>query len=195
MSKKCFRFYGGLIASQEKWLNRMAVNGYRLIRTTKAMYEFEKCDPGQYQYQVEFVGHKSKHAAEDYAHFLEDYGYQIFYKNINLNYSIGKVQVRPWADKGGRLATNSSTYNRELLIVEKVNDGTPFELHTTYEDKQVYYKSMRRPWIFLLIISAILSIFLGQIVWGVFTIISVIVLIAFQIELSKLKEQADIEEW
>ncbi len=195
MSKKCFRFYGGLIASQEKWLNRMAANGYRLIQTTKAMYEFEKCDPGQYQYRVEFVGHKSKHAAEDYTRFLEDYGYQVFYKNINLNYSIGKVQVRPWADKGGRLATNSSTYNRELLIVEKANDGMPFELHTTYEDKQVYYKSMRRPWIFLLIISAILSIFLGQIVWGVFTIISVIVLIAFQIELSKLKEQADIEEW
>ena len=195
MSKKYFRFYGGLIASQEKWLNRMATNGYRLIRTTKAIYEFEKCDPGQYQYRVEFVGHKSKPAAEDYARFLEDYGYQVFYKNINLNYSIGKVQVRPWADKGGRLATNSSTYNRELLIVEKVNDGVPFELHTTYEDKQVYYKSMRKPWIFLLIISAILSIPLGQIVWGVFAIISVIVLIVFQIELSKLKEQADIEEW
>lgn len=195
MSKKCFRFYGGLITSQEKWLNKMAAKGYRLIRTTKAMYEFEECNPGQYQYQVEFVGQKSKQNAEDYAHFLEDCGYRVFFKNINLNYSIGKVQWCPWAEKGGKIATNSTTYNRELLIVEKVNDGKPFELHTTYEDKHNYYKNMRKPWIFLLIMSAILGIGLHQIVWGVFSAIAIIVLITFQIELAKLKKQSDTMEW
>ena len=49
MNKKCYRFYGGLIASQEKWLNRMAEKGYRLIRTGKLLYEFEECKPRQYQ--------------------------------------------------------------------------------------------------------------------------------------------------
>lgn len=68
---------------------------------------------------MEFIGEKSCANAEDYRDFLEDLGYKVFYKNINLSYSIGKVRIRPWAEKGGRIATNSTTYNRELLIIEK----------------------------------------------------------------------------
>lgn len=64
MSKKCYRFYGGLLTSQEKWLNGMAERGYRLIHAEKLLYEFEACEPGQYQYRLEFVGQKSKPAAE-----------------------------------------------------------------------------------------------------------------------------------
>ena len=135
MSKKCYRFYGGLLVSQEKWLNKMAENGYKLIRTGKLLYEFEQCRPKQYQYCVDFVGQKSKESADDYAQFREDLGYRVFFKNINLDWNVGKVELRPWAEPGGRLAANSTTYNRELLIVEKENDGKPFELHTTYEDK------------------------------------------------------------
>ncbi len=56
MSKRCYRFYGGLLTSQEKWLNGMAERGYRLIRAEKLLYEFEACKPGQYQYRLEFVG-------------------------------------------------------------------------------------------------------------------------------------------
>ncbi len=55
----------------------------------------------------------------DYANFLEDMGYKVFFKNINLNYSVGKVRWRPWAERGGRIATNTTTFNREILIVEK----------------------------------------------------------------------------
>ena len=194
MSRKCYRFYGGLIASQEKWLNKMAENGYRLFRTGKLLYEFEECKPGQYQYCVEFIGQKSKESASDYVNFLEDCKYHVFFKNINLNWNVGKAVIRPWAEKGGRIATNSTTLNRELLIVEKENDGKPFELHTTYEDKQGYYKNLRKPWIFFFIVSAILGIAMRKLVWGVFAVISLIALIVFQLELGKLKREADIKE-
>ena len=63
MSKKCYRYYGGLLVSQANWLNKMAEKGYRLIRTGKILYEFEECTPGQYQYCVEFIGQKSKESA------------------------------------------------------------------------------------------------------------------------------------
>lgn len=129
MSKKCYRFFGGLLNTQEKWLNKKAQNGYRLIRTVKLLYEFKKCKPNQVKYCVEYIGEKSQNSAKDYHDFLEDMGYKVFYKNINLNYSVGKVRWRPWAEKGGRIATNATTFNRELLIVEKENDGKPFELH------------------------------------------------------------------
>ena len=41
MSKKCYRFFGGLLNTQEKWLNKMSEKGYRLVRTGKLLYEFE----------------------------------------------------------------------------------------------------------------------------------------------------------
>lgn len=123
----------------------MAEKGYRLIGTGKLLYEFEECKPNQVHYCVEFIGEKSKENALDYAHFLEDMGYTVFFKNSNLNYSVGKVRWRPWAEQGGRIATNSTTFQRELLIVEKENDGTPFALHTAYEDQEVYYRHLLQP--------------------------------------------------
>lgn len=147
MSKKCCRFFGGLLKAQERWLNKMSENGYRLVRAEKLLYEFEKCAPSQVKYSVEFIGQKSQDSAKDYHGFLEDLGYKVFYKNLNLNYSIGKLRWRPWADKGGRLSTNSTTFNRELLIVEKENDGKPFELHTSYADKEAYYRNLRNQYL------------------------------------------------
>lgn len=146
MSKKCYRYYGGLLGLQQKWLNKMAGKGYQLVRTTKAMYEFEPCAPGQYQYCVEFVGEKSKRGADDYVRFLEDCGYRVFYKNINLNYAVGKVRFRPWTGRGGKTAADADASNGELLIVEKVRDGKPFERHTAYEDKQKNCRNRRKVW-------------------------------------------------
>lgn len=118
--QKYYRFFGGLLTAQEHWLNKMSEKGYRLIRAEKMLYEFEECKPDQVKYCVEFIGQKSKANASDYHEFLEGMGYKVFYKNINLNYSVGKVRLRPWAEKGGRIATNATTFNRELLIVEKI---------------------------------------------------------------------------
>ena len=67
MSKKCYRFFGGLLNTQEKWLNKMSEKGYRLVRTGKLLYEFEKCKPDEVTYCVEFIGEKSKESSIDYA--------------------------------------------------------------------------------------------------------------------------------
>ncbi len=150
MSKKVYRFFGGLLKAQEKWLNEMADKGYRLVGVSKASYEFEECKPGQYRYAVEFVGEKSQKDVAEYAAFLENCGYHVLYKNLNLDYSVAKAVFRPWAKKGGRIATTAGAYNRELLLVEKENDGKPFELHTTEEDRREYRKIVRKPWIFLI---------------------------------------------
>jgi len=192
--KKAYRFFGGLVQSQENWLNRMSDKGYRLVRTTKASYEFEDCKPGQYQYKVEFIGQKSKENADDYARFLEDCGYRVFFKNINLDYSIGKVEGRPWAEKGGRIATKGTTLYKELLIVEKENDGKEFQLHTTVEDRISCYLSLMRPWIFLLIVCAAAWLFTKQPAWTVFVAISLVLLIPYLIELLKLKREGRVRE-
>lgn len=195
MSKKFYRFFGGLLTAQENWLNKMSEKGYRLIQTGKLLYEFEECKPGQFQYCVEFIGQKSKANAQNYHDFLEEMGYSVFYKNINLNYSVGKVRWRPWAEKGGRIATNDTTFNRELLIVEKENDGKPFELHTSFEDKENYYSNLRNPWLLLLFMFAVFAVVNQSVVLGVLALISLIPVIVYQSQIMKNRREAKTKEW
>ena len=121
-------------------------------------------------------------------------GYKVFYKNINLNYSVGKVRWRPWAEKGGRIATNKTTFNRELLIVEKENDGKPFELHTSYEDKEKYYSSLRNPWLSMLIIFAVFTVVNRSVSLGILTLISLIPVIVYQSQIMKNRRDAKTKE-
>ena len=195
MSKKYYRFFGGLLTAQANWLNKISEKGYRLIRTGKMLYEFEECEPNQVKYCVEFIGQKSKDNAKDYHDFLEDMGYKVFYKSINLNYSIGKVRWRPWAEKGGRIATNATTFNRELLIVEKANDGKPFELHTSYEEKESYYSNLRNPWLLMVLMFAIFTVANRSIVLGMLTLILLIPVLVYQAEIMKNRHEAKTKEW
>lgn len=191
---KKYRFFGGLLKTQEKWLNKMSAKGFRLVRTGKLLYEFESCSPNEFQYRVEFIGQRSHANAEDYRCFLEDMGYKVFYKNINLNYSIGKVNVRPWAEKGGRIATNSTTYNRELLIIEKENDGKPFEIYTSLSDKIWYYCQLRNPWIFSLAVFGAMGIILKSIVLGGLAALALIPIILYQLKITKIKKELKYRE-
>lgn len=159
MRKKYYRFFWGFLDKQKKWLNKMSDKGLRLVNTGRSWYEFEDCEPGKYCYAVEFVGEKSEQSAEEYASFLEDCGYRVLFKNLNLDYSVGKVIIRPWADKGGRIATTKGSYNKELLIVEKENDGKDFELHTDENDIIEYKKTARKPWIFSVAVIIIILLF------------------------------------
>lgn len=195
MSKKFYRFFGGLLTAQENWLNKMSEKGYRLIRAGKLLYEFEECKPSQVKYCVEFIGQKSKDNAKDYHDFLEQMGYTVFYKNINLNYSVGKVRWRPWAEKGGRIATNATTFNRELLIVEKENDGKPFELHTSHEDKESYYSDLRNPWLLILLMFVVFSVVNRSIIFGILALIFLIPVIVYQSQIMKNRREAKIKEW
>ena len=192
--EKRYRYFWTLLAAQSRWLNRMADRGLRLSRTEKLLYEFEPCQPGQYRYCVEFVAHLSREKAEDYARFLEDCGYRTWFKNANLDWNVGKVVGRPWAEPGGRLASNATTYNRELLIVEKENDGKPFRLHTALEDQIRYRKAQRRPALFLLAVMTPLAALTRSWPAVLFAALALAVLIRHQLALAGLKKQGGISE-
>lgn len=192
---KKYYFFGSFLSVQEKWLNKMASRGYRLVRAEKLLYEFEECQPNKFKYRVEFIGEKSKENAEEYKSFLEnEMGYKVMFKNINLNYSVGKIRYRPWAEKGGRIATNSTTFNRELLIIEKENDEKPFELHTSYDDMISYYKTLQKPWLYFLIVFGILGIAMRTVVFGAFAAVSLVPVLIYHISAAKLKREAITKE-
>ena len=192
--EKRYRYFWTLLAAQSHWLNKMADRGLRLSRTEKLLYEFQPCAPGQYRYCVEFVAHLSREKAEDYARFLEDCGYRTWFKNANLDWNVGKVVGRPWAEPGGRLASNATTYNRELLIVEKENDGKPFRLHTALEDQIRYRKAQRRPALFLLAVMTPLAALTRSWPAALFAALALAVLIRHQLALAGLKKQGGITE-
>lgn len=193
--KKRYRFFGGHLKTQERWLNQMSDKGYRLVRTGRLMYEFERCEPGKVRYCMEFIGQKSKENAEDYREFLEDMGYRVFCKNINLGYSIGKARWRPWAEKGGRIATDFTTRNRELLIVEKENDGRPFELHTSCEDKGVYYSVLRNLWLFTLVLFAVAALVCHSVIFGALTLAAIFPTALYEGQVMAAKREQKIREW
>lgn len=200
MTKKVYRYFGGFIERQAKWLNRMAAEGWRLIRTGKLIYEFESCDPGKYQYAVEFVADKSRRSAENYKSFLEGCGYRVCYKNANLSYSVGKVRWRPWAEAGGQITTSKTTYNKELMIVEKENDGNAFQLHTTTADRIAYYKKWRNLWLTyfaMFLFMSIAFLFFAPVssaVLGGIGLLALIPVIHYQIQIGELKKKDQLEE-
>ncbi len=145
--KHVYRFFGGLLRRQEAWLNAMAQRGWRLTQVEKLRYTFMPCPPGAYAYCIEFAGHLSSPNVQAYQAFLEEMGYRVWTKNINLNWSMGKVRWRPYGKGWGKLATSPGQYNKELLIVEKEADGMPFQLHTSHDDQARYFRVLRNLWL------------------------------------------------
>lgn len=194
MNKVYHRFFAGAMKSQARWLNKMSERGYRLVNTGKTSYEFEECEPGKYEYCVEYVGDKSKENADSYKVFLEEIGYKVWYKNINLNYSTGKVAYNPFAEKGGRVISSETTLNRELFIIERTKDAKPFELHTSLEDKLKYYRRLRNGWIYIFGLFTVLFLLNRTFALGVIAAILFVPLIIFGIIIMKIRKEMKISE-
>nr|WP_324293115.1 DUF2812 domain-containing protein [Lacrimispora defluvii] len=136
----------------------MAKDGYRLKKCGKLTYVFDECSPNEYEYAIEFVGNQSYSKAKDYRRYLESMGFHTFTKNIYLNISYGKVLWRPYAKGMGQIATSPGGLNKELLILEKKQDGKPFELHTDIHDKLSIYKTVRRAYTWAVFMITLLGV-------------------------------------
>ncbi len=194
MRIKKYRYFFSFIDAQEKWLNNMASLGYRLIDTKKLKYEFETSNINEYEYCLEFVGNKSNKQIDEYKLFLEQMGYNVFTKNINLNYSIGKISWRPYGRGIGQIATSPGNFNKEILIIEKKRDGKPFNIYSNYEDLINYYKPFRNMNLSLLIIDLLVLAFICTRYFDVFGIV-VLLLIAVFLIIQSYKYMSKINEY
>jgi hypothetical protein len=158
VSKTVIRYFFDFLDGQEKWLNQMANHGYRLKKCGVMTYTFDQCMPEEYEYAVEFVGDNAYSKIKDYRVHLEDMGFRTFSKNINLNFSYGKVRWRPYAKGMGQIATSPGGYNKELLILEKKRDGTPFNLHSNMQDKLETCKQIQSSYMWAVFMMLLLII-------------------------------------
>ena len=191
MRKSVKKFFWLFFTSQEQWLNKMADEGWRLTGTTISRYEFESCENGRYRYKVAYVANRSKETAEAYVKSLEECGYRVWFKNANLNYSTGKAEYRPWAEEGGRIATEKTTLHKELLIVEKENDGKDFDLCATFEQRYGSYNRLRMWGLIGLTVALGLTIVGKSIAWGILAVIPFVWTVLFHTEIGKLKKEAE----
>lgn len=58
------------------WLNEMAAKGYAMTGFFAGFYQFEKCEPGKYTYQIDF-GEKFFSVTENYREFMNEAGIEI----------------------------------------------------------------------------------------------------------------------
>lgn len=61
---------------ETEWLNEMAAKGYAMTGFFAGVYQFEKCEPGKYVYQIDF-GDKFFSVGEDYREFMSEAGIEI----------------------------------------------------------------------------------------------------------------------
>ncbi len=188
MSKSVKKFFWLFLTSQEQWLNKMSDDGWRLVGTAVSGYEFEECEKGKYRYKAVYIANLSKASAEKYVTSLKECGYRAIYKNVNLNYSTGKVEYRPWAEEGGRGATEKTTLHKELLIIEKENDGTEFSLCPTFEQRYAAYNRLRLWGIIGLVVALVLAIAGKSVIWGIVAFLPLVWAVLFYLEIRKLKK-------
>lgn len=210
MTKTVFRYFFDFMDGQEKWLNKMASRGYRLKKCGVLAYVFESCSPDEYEYAVDYVADKSYKEAQEYKLFLEGLGLRTFTKNINLNFSVGKVRWRPYAGGKRQVATSPGGFNRELLVVERKKDGRPFQLHTDMDDRLSVYRAIRNPYLWsglcMVVLAGLTSISgvaayrpdmwltFGRVVCGMAAILFLIPAVKYSIRINRLKREREIGE-
>lgn len=152
MRKVVFKYFFDAIDGQQKWLNEMADQGYRLRRVNNFSFHFEACEPQQYQYHVELVTEKSYPALIRRQELLMEQGLRSFSKNISLNFSAGKAKKGSWSNAASGNIGDPANY--ELLILETKKEDFGGTSITEDGDILRKYRDIRAVYIFLFLLAA-----------------------------------------
>lgn len=135
------KFFGPFLDKQQQWLNQKAAEGMRLVKVGRNGYTFENCGDERYVYSVEFIGGMSEKLFQNYTKFLKQAGYGFFSKGLNMDGGLGPMRRRPF---GESLDPEEApgVYGAELLILEKEEDGLPFELSVDHAAQLDYLRRL-----------------------------------------------------
>lgn len=149
-----FRLYFDKDAEAE-WLNKMAAEGYAMTGFFAGFYHFEECQPGKYEYQIDF-GDKFFSVSEDYREFMRDTGVEIiqnwgYWVILRRLASEGKFEL--YTDVDSQIEHYSKI--RKLFKVVTIVELICFfvELFVGIAENNVAYA-----WPFLLIIGAFILV-------------------------------------
>ena len=83
--------------AEEIWLNRMAKQGWNLIKVGFCRYEFEKGEPGQWQYRLQAMEkHASTEESQKYLEFVESMDIEVVDTFLYWAYFRQKTEKGPF---------------------------------------------------------------------------------------------------
>ena len=196
MNKKYNRlFLLDAVYGQEKWLNKMAQRGLRLVSVNYTAYEFETCDPGQYEYHIEVVKGKTKEEILDRQRYLARRGIKSIPKSISNNRTVGNAKAHSIGSGESQVVIVPDLKLPELLILERTKDSKEFEIHADTAVRDKYYQRLRTIvtmvefCLMILVVTVALTANGSPFLTGlVLVMVAVILWLAFT--LSRLTEQA-----
>jgi hypothetical protein len=86
ISKRCIRYFGAWEAEkEERWLNRMAREGWLLTDVSSMLYRFRRVEPKNWVYQLDFMEVTGQDFL-DYEQLFEDAGWKYVTTLTNWHY-------------------------------------------------------------------------------------------------------------
>lgn len=65
------------IEGREKYINSIASQGYRLVKSGSILHEFEKTN-SDYKYAVQYIGYMTNKERKEYSEFLNNMNFKVF---------------------------------------------------------------------------------------------------------------------
>ena len=106
------------IEGREEYLNHIASEGYRLVKSGSIIHEFEKTN-SDHRYAVEYIGYMNNKERKKYTEFLNGMNLKVFTAPLNIGkLSFGNIKLRPYNSPKSMIATSPGMINKEILIIE-----------------------------------------------------------------------------
>ncbi len=120
-TKKVFRFFTIFNhEKEERFLRRMHQSGWKFVRSTPVgIYHFEKCEPGDVVYQLDYNEEKAA-SKEEYIQMFADCGWEYVHGLAGYNYfrksaAAMKGEEKIYCDDSSRLAMMDRIFKGRLI--------------------------------------------------------------------------------
>jgi hypothetical protein len=107
---------------EEDWLKKMCLNGWAFRKFFLGFYTFEKCEPGEYNYQIDLLDSWNGEK-DDYAAFMEDAGVEViaqWYRWVYLQKRASDGPFEMYTDIESKIAQYNKIKNffKVFLVME-----------------------------------------------------------------------------
>lgn len=145
------------IEGREEYLNHIASEGYRLVKSGSIIHEFEKTN-SDHRYAVEYIGYMNNKERKKYTEFLNGMNLKVFTAPLNIGkLSFGNIKLRPYNSPKSMIATSPGMINKEILIIE--TDGSKeIPIFSDRDSKNLDINRRKSPYYYLLFISVLLIV-------------------------------------
>lgn len=143
------------IEGREKYINSIASEGYRLVRSGSIFHKFEKTN-STYKYAVQYIGYMNNKERKEYTKFLNDMDLKVFTAPLNIGkFSFGNVKLRPYNSPKSMIATSPGMINKEIIIIES-EGSKEIPVFSDMESKNVDINRRKAPYYYLLFFSVLI---------------------------------------